>query len=169
MWKFVLACLVPVVYILLAASCSNEESMHKPELNKKLVSNNETIRKLEQKKEMAQTREQRDAISGIQKTYRKYKRHTVSALRCSDLILTADRNVTIIGKIAEYGIKVPYHTLAFIEVAECAAKAPVADEEFIVLAKRIIKPWGTGKVLELAKLVAEAQNEAELTAVRRKF
>ena len=109
-----------------------------------------TIDEVEKKAKQAETTEKREAIERIQSLLKKYNRH-YSATQCVDMILEADRNVEIIGKIAEYAIKTGYHTTAFIQVAEYAAAAPVADEEFIVLANRVKKPWGSSKAVKLAK------------------
>ncbi|MCE5252586.1 M56 family metallopeptidase [bacterium] len=126
-----------------------------------------TMADIETKKEQAQTAEKREAIERIQKLLKKYDRH-YSVTRCIDLILETDRNVEVIGKIAEYGVTVPYCTMAFVEIAECAAKAPVADDEFLELAE-LLKKRGDGAPVQLARQASQASNETELKQVKRKI
>lgn len=121
---------------------------------------------IQQKKEMAQTPEKREAIEKIQELFWKYKRHFL-VMKCVDLILDTDRNIAVIGKIAEYGIVEGPSTYIYVSIAEYAAKAPIADDEFIELAE-LVKRGNRGMV-KLAQQASEAGNETELEEVRKKI
>ena len=88
--------------------------------------------------------------------------------RTLDMILEADRNVKVIEKIAEYGIAEPSSTLLYVEIAECAEKAPVADDEFIELAE-LVKKTGRGDLRFFARQASYARNERELDDVMQKI
>jgi len=121
---------------------------------------------IKKKKKMAHTSEKREAIEKIQKLFRQYDRH-YAVMKCVDLILEADRNVEVIEKIAEYGIVEGGATMLYVKIAEYAARAPVADDEFIELAELVKR--GNRGMIKLAQQASEASDETELEGVRQKI
>lgn len=126
------------------------------------------MHELEQKKDMASTPEKREAITGIQKILRKYKRHDVAALKCADLILATNRNVRVIEKIAEYATVELSNTMDYVKIAEYAARSRFAADEFLEIAE-LIETHGGKVAIELARLTSQARDEEALHEVRLKI
>ena len=126
---------------------------------------------VEKKIEKAQTPEKREAITKIRDVYKEFRRNSWS-LKIADYILKADRNVQILESLAEYGIRQPGGTPLYISLAGQAAKAPLADKEFLQLAE-IFRKQDSGenfmKIPGLGKEAARAKTEAELKRVRDKI
>ena len=123
--------------------------------------------KLETRKMFFATPEKREAISNIQQLLHKHKRHYL-AMKCIGLIFTADRNVEIIEKMAEYAIVEGSGTGTYIQLAEYAAQSKIADYEFLDIAELIKKSRGNVSV-ELALQASKAQTREELKEVRNKI
>ncbi len=129
------------------------------------------LSELEKKIEKAQTPEKREAITKIRDVHMEYRQNT-DALSIADLILKADRNVWILEKLAEYGIRQGGVTPLYISLAKQAAKAPLADQEFLRLAE-IFKKQGDRYhfqvIPKLGKAAARAKTESDLSKVREEI
>ena len=126
-----------------------------------------TPRDLDKKMEKANTPEKREAIAHIRDLFEKYNRRHVTALKIVDYILEADRNVPTLARLAEYAIAEGSNTMTYIDIAGQAAKAPLADKEFLQIAE-LTKKSGSG-FLDVAKEAARAKTDAELQDVRVKI
>ena len=126
---------------------------------------------IEKKIEKAPTPEKREAITKIRDVYREIKQNSI-VLNIADLILKADRNIQVLESLAEYGIRQGGGTPLYMSLAEQAAKAPLADKEFLRLAE-IFKKQDSGynfqTIPKLGEEAAQAKTEAELKIVRDKI
>jgi hypothetical protein len=120
---------------------------------------------LKKKMKDAKTREQRIAIEEIMELFNKYGRH-IAAAEIADRILAADRNISILVKIAEYAIVEGSNTLAYINIADYAARAPLADQEFLRIAELIKENKAGLEAFALANQAMEAKTGEELQKVR---
>ena len=133
---------------------------------------NDPVLTLEKKLTKAKTPEKREAIEHIQRLCKEYKRYYYPIFDCVDIILNAKRNVVITEKITEYCISEGSGTIFYVELAGYAAKARLADEEFLILAE-FVKNCDIGKLnkkaVELARLASKAGTDAKRREVREKI
>ena len=137
----------------------------------KAYNKSDPLIEIEKKIRKAQTPEKREAIAKIRDVYKEFRRNSYS-LRIIDYILIADRNVQILEKLTEYGIRQGGGTLVYISLAKQAAKAPLADKEFLQLAEIFSKQddlYTWKLAVNLAKEAAQANTDAELKEVREKI
>jgi len=149
--------LFAVCTMMLVASSSAYEIDHNKDYKK-------SYRNIEQLKNKAGTEEKREAIESIHKIFKKYRRH-LAVMDCVEMIVKTDRNVDIIKNLAAFGIREGSATQNYIELAEYAMNAPLADTEFIEIAD-LIKLSGSGDPMRFAKRAAQANTEKELNIVR---
>ena len=110
---------------------------------------------------LAQTDEKKESIRAIYNRMKVYGKHITSAETCAYLVLSTDRNEKIIETITTDYVLQPFGgTSSYVELAQFAAKAPLADKEFIEIAE-LMKKGNTQNLLSLGKKASLVKTQTE--------